>query len=92
MSGVADRGGSVRARAVRDVLGAEETFEACREEDGRLRLLESVDLGHARRVLITFLDDQTEPVGGSDTALLSETALADDWERPEEDAAWQYLQ
>ena len=26
-----------------------------------------------------------------ETALLSEPALAEDWDRPEEDAAWSYL-
>ena len=28
----------------------------------------------------------------SQTALLSERALAEDWNRPEEDAAWSHLQ
>ncbi len=28
----------------------------------------------------------------SETALLSEAALAEDWNRPEEDEAWSYLQ
>ncbi|MEW6348732.1 MAG: hypothetical protein AB1646_06690 [Thermodesulfobacteriota bacterium] len=27
-----------------------------------------------------------------ETALLSEPALAEDWDRPEEDAAWSHLQ
>ena len=68
------------------------TVEAVLEEDGRLRLLESVELGHARRVLVTFLDEQSESENASDTALLSEAALGEDWERPEEDEAWQHLQ
>jgi hypothetical protein len=33
---------------------------------------------------VTILDD--EPA--SDAALLSEASLSDDWNRPEEDAAW----
>ena len=40
----------------------------------------------ARRAPVTVLDEPAEL-----TALLSEPALAD-WNRPEEDAAWQHLQ
>ena len=68
------------------------TVEAVLEKDGRLRLLEKVNLTHAQRVLITFLDETTESEGTLDTALLSEPALAEDWNRPEEDEAWQHLQ
>jgi len=68
------------------------TVEAILEKDGRLRLLENVELDHAKRVLVTFLDEETEREGISDTALLSETALGEDWNRPEEDKAWQHLQ
>lgn len=68
------------------------TVEAVLEKDGRLRLLEKVDLGRARRVLVTFLEDETELEGVSETALLSEATLAEDWNRPEEDEAWQHLQ
>ena len=31
-------------------------------------------------------------IGRPETALLSEAALAKDWERPEEDEAWKHLQ
>lgn len=43
------------------------------------------------RVIVTFL---TEPaaVDIPETALLSEPALAEGWNRPEEDAAWSHLQ
>jgi hypothetical protein len=48
---------------------------------------------HAKRVLVTFLeDDETLPEGVADTALLSEAALAEDWHRAEEDEAWRHLQ
>lgn len=66
------------------------TVEAVLEKDGRLRLLEQVDLEHAKRVLVTFLEDEME--GIAETALLSEPALSEDWERSEEDEAWQHLQ
>jgi hypothetical protein len=68
------------------------TVEAVLDGDGSLRLLERVELGHAQRVLVTFLDEQAESENASDTDLLSEPALGEDWERPEEDEAWQHLQ
>lgn len=68
------------------------TVKAILEKDGRLRFSEDVDLDHPRRVLVTFLDDERDQEEVSDTALLSEAALGEDWNRPEEDAAWQHLQ
>lgn len=69
------------------------TVEAVIDKDGRIRLLEKVDVVHAKRVLVTFLeDDETLPEGVADTALLSEAALAEDWNRAEEDEAWRHLQ
>jgi hypothetical protein len=63
------------------------TIEAVIDEHGQVRLLEIVNLPSARRALVTILED--EPAG---TALLAEAALAEDWNRPEEDAAWSHLQ
>ena len=53
--------------------------------------LEPLSLPGARRALVTILDEE---LGTSmpETALLSEAALAEDWNRPEEDAAWSHLQ
>jgi hypothetical protein len=65
------------------------TFEAIIDEQGQIRLLEAVRLPARRRALVTVLNE--EPVQVSETALLSEEALAD-WNRPEEDAAWSHLQ
>jgi len=42
-----------------------------------------------RRALVTILDEA--PII-HETALLSEAALAEDWNRAEEDAAWAHLQ
>ncbi len=53
------------------------------DEQGNIRPKEPVTIPPGSRVLITVL----EPAGG-ETALLSEAALAEDWQRPEEDAAW----
>jgi hypothetical protein len=66
-----------------------QTFEAIIDEQGQVRLLETVNLPATRRALVTVLDEQ--PAHVSDTTLLSEQALAD-WNRPEEDAAWSHLQ
>ena len=68
-----------------------QTLEAVIDEHGIVRLLEDIHLPTARRALVTVLED--EPVAHpAETALLSEAALAEDWNRPEEDAAWAHLQ
>lgn len=66
------------------------TIEAVIGPGGVIRLLESVPLTEARRALVTILDEEPQQ-GTNETALLSESALAD-WQRPEEDAAWAHLQ
>jgi hypothetical protein len=67
------------------------TVEAVISPNGDVRLLESVPLAASRRALVTILDE--EPAAfPNETALLSEAALATDWNRPEEDAAWSHLQ
>lgn len=67
------------------------TIEAVIDEQGIVRLLEDVHLPSTRRALVTILEDEpAEQLG--ETALLSEAALAEDWNRPEEDAAWSHLQ
>ena len=67
------------------------TLEAIIDEHGTIRLLEPVPLPTGRRVLVTILDEeQIFPI--DNVTLLSEAALAEDWNRPEEDAAWSHLQ
>jgi hypothetical protein len=61
------------------------------DEAGNVGLLEPLHLSSAHKVLVTILDD-TRPIAGSKPALLSESALAADWNRREEDAAWSNLQ
>jgi hypothetical protein len=66
------------------------TVEAVVDEHGGVRLLEAVHLPAPRRALVTILED--EPAARADeTALLGEAALAADWDRPEEVAAWSRL-
>ena len=68
-----------------------QTVEAVIDENGRVQLLEDVRLPEARRALVTILEEEAI-TGVSETALLSEQALAEDWSRPEEDEAWSHLQ
>lgn len=66
------------------------TIEAVIEADGTVRLLEAVEPGGPRRALLTILDElDQEPT--HEPAVLAERALAD-WDRDEEDEAWQHLQ
>jgi hypothetical protein len=57
---------------------------------GRVLLLGPVRVEGLRRALVTVLDEPAEVPGKA--ALLAEAALAADWNRPEEDAAWSHLQ
>lgn len=66
------------------------TVEAVIDEQGNVRLLERVRPGAARRALVTILEES--PSETSETALLSEPALAEDWNRPGEGDAWSHLQ
>jgi hypothetical protein len=65
------------------------TVEAVIEANGDVRLIEPLHLSSPRRALVTILEEA--PLV-NDVALLSEAALAEDWNRAEEDAAWAYLQ
>jgi len=65
------------------------TVEAIIEPTGEIRLVEPVHVALPTRALVTILDEAPDT---HETALLSETALAEDWNRAEEDAAWAYLQ
>jgi len=67
------------------------TVEAVVDPSGNVRLLEDVRLSGPRRALVTILEDAPR-ADAEETALLSEEALAADWSRPEEDAAWSHLQ
>ena len=68
-----------------------QTFEAFVDAKGNIRLVEPVKLPSSSRVLVTLLEDKHSVISNEE-ALLSEVALAKDWNRPEEDEAWDYLQ
>lgn len=66
-----------------------QTVEAVIDEQGNIRLLEPIHPGPPRRALVTILEES--PATASKTALLSEAAPAEDWNRPEEDEVWSHL-
>ncbi len=68
-----------------------QTIGAIIDERGNVRLLKAVQLAEARRALVTILEEQPIPCF-SETALLSEQSLGQEWNRPEEDEAWSHLQ
>ena len=68
-----------------------QTFEAIIDEQGKVQLLQNVRLSQVRRALVTILEEKPNSTV-SETALLSEISLAEDWNRPEEDEAWSHLQ
>ena len=77
------------------------TAEAIVGEDGQIQLLESLPLRARQRVLVTVLEEEfssdaerniSDKTRAEETALLSESALAEDWNRKEEDEAWSHLQ
>jgi hypothetical protein len=67
-----------------------QTFEAVVDAAGRVQLLGEVRVASPCRALVTVLEEPAAVPG--EAALLAETALAEDWLRPEEDAAWSHLQ
>ncbi len=66
-------------------------IEAVVDEQGTVRLKEAVRLVAPRRAVVTIFDED-KAVQIDESALLSEPALAQEWNRPEEDAAWSHLQ
>ena len=64
-----------------------QSIEAVVTADGVVRLNEEVKLPFACRAIVTILP----PQGMNEATLLSEAALAADWNRPEEDEAWAHL-
>ena len=70
------------------------TIEATIDADGNVRLLEPVRLDQWVRALVTILEplDADLKAEMPSPAEWSEQALAADWLRTDEDAAWAHLQ
>ena len=66
------------------------TIEAIIDENGIVHLLEPLPLSATYRALVTVLEEPPSAV--IEPALISEPALAEDWNRPEENLAWSHLQ
>ena len=64
-----------------------QSVEAIIDEKGQVRLLKPLRFPTPRRAVVMILDE--DPM---EAARVSEPALAEDWNRPEEDAAWSHLQ
>jgi hypothetical protein len=67
-----------------------QTVEAVVDPTGSVRLLGELRVASPRRALVTVLEEPAAVPG--EATLLAEAALAVDWLRPEEDAAWSHLQ
>jgi hypothetical protein len=67
-----------------------QTVEAIIDSSGQIRLLGPVQGEGERRALVMILDYAED--APNEAALLSQASLGADWNRPEEDAAWSYLQ
>lgn len=68
-----------------------QAVEAVIDKEGQVHLLSPIRLPAARRAIVTILEEESVS-RVPETALLSEAALAEDWDRPEEAAAWSHLQ
>ncbi len=64
--------------------------EAIIEKNGKVYLQKPIRLSSPCRAIVTILDEKSDFI--SETALLSEAALSEDWNRPEEEEAWSHLQ
>lgn len=69
-----------------------QTVQAVIDKNGKVLLLENVQISKPRRALVTILDEEGFDEIPNMNALLSENALAIDWNRPEEEEAWTHLQ
>lgn len=68
-----------------------QTLEAIIDTNGRVILRDEIKPKRKYRALVTILEEEPK-VEISETALLSEAALAKDWNTIEENEAWQHLQ
>ena len=66
------------------------SVEAMIDKHGHVHLKEPIHLSSPCRAIVTIIEEESQ--GASEAALLSEAALSEDWNRPEEDEAWSHLQ
>jgi hypothetical protein len=63
-----------------------QAIEAEIDTQGNVKLMESIQLTESKKALVVILENVNT------TALLSESTLAQDWNREEEDEAWEKFQ
>lgn len=63
------------------------TLHAIIEPNGEVKFLQELDIKKPTKAIITFVEDDQ-----NFTEIMSESAFAKDWSKPEEDDAWAYLQ
>ena len=68
-----------------------QSVEAIIDPEGNVHLLESVKLSTSKKAIVTILEENPI-ISISETALLSQASLAEDWLKTEEDEAWSHLQ
>ncbi len=72
-----------------------QAIEAEIDIHGNVKLLEKLILKNTQKALVIILDNlgiDDDVENKHETALLSESVLARDWNRPEEDEAWARFQ
>ena len=67
------------------------SYEAQIDASGRVQLLEPVRLRGPCRAVVTVLESTSEDETSETLLRFSERTLSQDWEKPEEDAAWAHL-
>jgi hypothetical protein len=68
------------------------TVKATIDRNGTVKLAEAVSLSGTRTALVTILDDAPKKGKSiSEAAILSESALKDEWLGKEESEAWNHL-
>jgi hypothetical protein len=68
-----------------------QALEAEIDERGSVKLVKPVHLDRRHRAVVMIMPDEAMS-GAGECALLSEASLAQEWDNPDEDAAWQHLQ
>ena len=69
------------------------TYQAIINQQGIVNLLQPIDIKEPKRALLIVFDNDFEDsfYKKSDSYIFSESSLEKDWNRPEEDEAWAYL-
>lgn len=71
-----------------------QTYQALINDKGIVKILDDIEIDNPKRALVIVFDDTYEEsfYEKSLPYILSQRSLEKDWNRPEEDEAWAYLQ